>query len=285
MSIQTITSVREMQKLSDNLRKQGKRIGFVPTMGYLHEGHASLVHLSQQRADITVISVFVNPTQFAPNEDFTKYPRDFERDCSIAEKAGAQIMFAPTTDEMYPHGYSSMIKAGNEAAKFEGVFRPTHFSGVATVVAKLFNAVKPHFAVFGQKDYQQTLVVQRMVTDLNMDIDLIIAPTDREVSGLARSSRNVYLSSSEKEKAAILYRALMNAADKRSNGERNREKLNEVLTQTLYTVPEINVEYAQAAHADTLDEPDYFEEQDNIVFLLAVRLGNTRLIDNYVWKT
>lgn len=284
MSIHIIESVREMQDFSENERKRGKKLGFVPTMGYLHEGHASLVRLSQETADCTVISVFVNPTQFAPNEDFTRYPRDFERDCMIAEQAGASIMFAPSTEEMYPQGYSTAIHAGKEAEKFEGVFRPTHFSGVATVVAKLFNAVKPHFAVFGQKDYQQTLVVNRMVKDLNMDIELVIAPTDRESSGLARSSRNVYLSTEEKEKASVLYRALQNANEARNNGEMNRETLNAVLQQTLQTITDIRIEYAQAANADTLDEPDAFSKNDSIVFLLAVRLGNTRLIDNLVWK-
>lgn len=284
MAIKIITTIREMQEFSENMRNNGKRIGFVPTMGYLHEGHASLIRCSANDTDVSVVSVFVNPTQFGPNEDFTRYPRDFERDCRIAESAGAQIMFAPTTEEMYPTGYSTVIKAGNEAKKFEGEFRPGHFDGVATVVAKLFNAVKPHCAIFGQKDYQQTLVITRMVKDTNMDIELIIAPTDREDSGLARSSRNVYLSQQERTIASVLYRALTTAFDTRTQGELQRSSLNDVLLSVISTEPSINVEYAKSAVAESLEEPDNFAPEDNIVFLLAVRLGTTRLIDNMVWK-
>lgn len=284
MAIKIITTIREMQEFSENMRNNRKRIGFVPTMGYLHEGHASLIRRSANDTDVSVVSVFVNPTQFGPNEDFTRYPRDFERDCRIAESAGAQIMFAPTTEEMYPTGYSTVIKAGNEAKKFEGEFRPGHFDGVATVVAKLFNAVKPHCAIFGQKDYQQTLVITRMVKDTNMDIELIIAPTDREDSGLARSSRNVYLSQQERTIASILYRALTTAFDTRTKGELHRSALNDVLLSVISTEPSINVEYAKSAVAESLEEPDNFAPEDNIVFLLAVRLGTTRLIDNMVWK-
>lgn len=284
MAIKIITTIREMQDFSENMRNNGKRIGFVPTMGYLHEGHASLIRRSVDETNVSVVSVFVNPTQFGPNEDFTRYPRDFERDCQIAESAGAQIMFAPTTEEMYPEGYSTVIKAGNEAKKFEGEFRPGHFDGVATVVAKLFNAVKPHCAIFGQKDYQQTLVITRMVKDTNMDIELIIAPTDREDSGLARSSRNVYLSHEERTIASVLYRALISAYDSRTKGELQRNSLNNILLSVISSEPTINVEYASSAVAESLEEPDNFAPEANIVFLLAVRLGTTRLIDNMVWK-
>lgn len=283
MPLQIITSVEEMQNYSSVLRAKGKTIGFVPTMGYLHEGHAALIRHSCLEADITIVSVFVNPTQFGPNEDFSRYPRDFEKDCHVAEEAGAAIMYAPTVEEMYPNGYSSMVLAGKESQVFDGVSRPGHFNGVVTVVAKLFNAVKPHIAVFGQKDYQQTLVIKRLVKDLDFDIRIIIAPTERELNGLARSSRNVYLSEHDRENASLIYKALTAAVDARQQGEKNAHSLQAIMQKILMTIPHVHIEYAQAVHADTLMETLDFSDDNSIVFLVAIRLGTTRLIDNLVW--
>lgn len=283
MPLHIITSVEEMHNYSSVLRAKGKFIGFVPTMGYLHEGHAALIRHSCLKADITAVSVFVNPTQFGPNEDFLRYPRDFERDCRIAEEAGAEIMYAPSVEEMYPSGYSSMVLAGKEAQVFDGIARPGHFNGVVTVVTKLFNAVKPHIAVFGQKDYQQTLVIKRMVKDLDLDIRIIIAPTEREHHGLARSSRNVYLSEKERENAAVIYKALKAAVVARQQGAKNANALKTIMHDMLMTIPAVEIEYAQAVHAETLMEVIDFEDDDSIVFLVAVRLGTTRLIDNALW--
>lgn len=283
MALHIITSVQEMHNYASVLRADGKTIGFVPTMGYLHEGHAALIRHSCLKADITVVSVFVNPTQFGPNEDFLRYPRDFERDCHIAENAGALVMYAPSVEEMYPSGYSSMVLAGKESQVFDGIARPGHFNGVVTVVTKLFNAVKPHFAVFGQKDYQQTLVVKRLVMDLNFDIQIIIAPTEREPNGLARSSRNVYLSEHDRENAAMIYKALTAAADARHQGEKNAHMLQTIMQNILMTIPHVHIEYAQTAHAETLTEIIDFDDDDSIVFLVAIRLGTTRLIDNLIW--
>jgi len=283
MALQIITSVQEMHNYASGMRADGKTIGFVPTMGYLHDGHAALIRHSCLKADVTIVSVFVNPTQFGPNEDFLRYPRDFERDCHIAEEAGATVMYAPSVEEMYPNGYSSMVLAGKEAQVFDGIARPGHFNGVVTVVTKLFNAVKPHIAVFGQKDYQQTLVVKRLVKDLNFDIQIIIAPTEREANGLARSSRNVYLSEHDRENASSIFKALTAAAHARQQGEKNAHILQAIMQNILMTIPHVHIEYAQAAHADTLAEIIDFEEKDSIVFLIAIRLGTTRLIDNLVW--
>ena len=283
MPLQIITSVEEMQNYSSVLRAKGKTIGFVPTMGYLHEGHAALIRHSCLEADITAVSVFVNPTQFGPNEDFLRYPRDFERDCRIAEEAGAAIMYAPTVEEMYPNGYSSMVLAGKEAQLFDGIARPGHFNGVVTVVAKLFNAVKPHIAVFGQKDYQQTLVIKRMVKDLDFDIRIVIASTEREHHGLARSSRNVYLSAHDRENASLMYKALTAAVEARQQGVKNAITLQTIMHNILMTIPSVHIEYAQAVHAETLMEVLDFEDDDSIVFLVALRLGTTRLIDNALW--
>lgn len=284
MALEIIKSISEMQKRADNLRRNQKRIGVVPTMGYLHEGHASLIRTASTVSDAVILTLFVNPMQFAPHEDLSRYPRDFENDCLIAEQAGAHFLFAPSVEEMYPTGFATTISIGGITQKFEGVYRPTHFDGVATVVAKLFSATKPHIAVFGQKDYQQTLVIKRLVVDLNLDIEIYIQPTVRESEGLAMSSRNVYLSDEQHKESLVISKAITNAMNAAQSGERSREQFNTILKTTLSTLNNIDIHYASTANAETLDEPELFSDTDSIVFLVAVKIGSTRLIDNAVWN-
>jgi pantoate--beta-alanine ligase len=282
MSIIIIKTVKEMHALSDSLRMQGKTIGFVPTMGFLHEGHAALIQKAASENDIVIVSVFVNPLQFSASEDYGIYPKNFEGDCAIIEQSHGNILFYPTKDEMYPANFSTSISIGNITNTFEGFFRPGHFEGVATVVAKLLLTTKPHHAYFGQKDYQQTLVIQRLIQDLHIDCSMHIVPTVREDDGLAKSSRNVYLQKEEREQSTIIFKALMNAKNAFLQGERNRLMLNTYMHETLSALPQFDIQYASCAEAETLHEPDIFEEKSKVVFLIAGYLGKTRLIDNMV---
>ncbi len=275
-----IKTVAEMHEVSDNCRRNGLKIAVVPTMGFLHQGHLSLIRRAKEFADIVITTLFVNPTQFGPNEDYDRYPRNFERDCDLANEAGCDYLFNPEVLEMYPIGFSTSVIMKNVTEKFEGERRPGHFNGVALVVAKLFNATRPDFAVFGQKDYQQTLVIKQMTLDLNFGIKIIIAPTLREYDGLAMSSRNTYLSDEERTKANVLFNALEAAKQAIEGGCRERKVINATLHKTLREVPEIRIDYALSACADNLDEPDTFVSGETIVLLLAVYLGKTRLIDN-----
>jgi len=284
MALEIVRSIKEMQLIADNLRLKNKSIGVVPTMGYLHDGHASLIHAAAEISDKVIVTIFVNPMQFAANEDLSRYPRDFEKDCQIAEKAGAHFLFAPSVEEMYPTDFATSISIGGITRKFEGVFRPNHFDGVATVVVKLFGATKPHVAVFGQKDYQQTLVIKRLVSDLNLDVKITVKPTIRETEGLAMSSRNVYLSEDQRVQSLVISQAITNAIEAVQNGERSREQLNTILKTTLLTIENIEIDYCSAANAESLEEPELFSENESIVFLVAVKIGNTRLIDNAVWN-
>lgn len=273
-----------MQKISFEQKLLGKKIALVPTMGYLHKGHLSLVEKAKEISDICILSLFVNPTQFAPNEDYNKYPRDFDRDFELCKEYGVDYIFFPETLDMYPKGFSSSIVISNIAEKFEGAFRPSHFQGVATVVAKLFNATMPHIAVFGQKDYQQSLVIKRLNQDLNFGIDIIVAPTIREVNGLAMSSRNSYLSEENRTKAGILFYSMEETKKLIAKGETDRKKINSTIHFTLRSVPNIKIDYASIALADTLEEPDIFLPGDEVVILLAVIIDKTRLIDNMLIK-
>jgi pantoate--beta-alanine ligase len=275
-----IEKVAEMQEISTDLRKNGKVIAVVPTMGYFHEGHVSLMKKAKEFGDVVITTHFVNPTQFAPNEDFEKYPRDFNRDSKIAEQSGTDYLFYPEVKEMYPDGYSSLIAMGGVTKKFEGITRPNHFNGVATVVAKLFNATLPDFAVFGQKDYQQTLVIKQLVRDLNFPVKIIISPTLRQSDGLAMSSRNVYLSTKERTEASVLFNSLEKAREAILGGERKRKVINAIMHNSLRSVAAIKIDYASSARADDLDEPEEFVPGELIVLLMAVHLGKTRLIDN-----
>lgn len=282
--IQKIDTIKKMQAISEKLRVENKIIACVPTMGYLHEGHLSLISKARETADIVVTTLFVNPTQFGPNDDYEKYPRNVEADTKNAEKAGCDYLFVPNVDEMYSKNFQTTIHLSEITRKFEGKFRPGHFDGVVTVVAKLFNAVKPHFAVFGRKDYQQTLVIKQMVKDLNIDVDIIVVNTVREKDGLAKSSRNVYLDADSREKATILFRTLKSAERMLLNGERKRLLINKEMENILNSIEDLKIDYAAAALSDNLAEPDEFSDNDEIVLLIAAKLGNTRLIDNLIVK-
>ncbi len=275
-----IAKSAEMQSISESHRLAGKKIAVVPTMGYLHEGHISLIKKAKELADVVITTLFVNPTQFAPNEDFEKYPRSPERDYNLAQENGSDYLFNPATEEMYPGGFHSAINMTGITDKFEGEKRHNHFNGVATVVAKLFNITKPHIAVFGQKDYQQTLAIYQLVRDFLFDLKVVVAPTIRENDGLAMSSRNVYLSSAEREKAGVIYKSLSDALLVIEKGENRRKIINAVLHNTLRSVHEIKIDYASAADADTLEEPDVFLPGEHVILVIAVYLGKTRLIDN-----
>ena len=275
-----IKSIKEMQDLTKSLKKENKKIALVPTMGYFHSGHTSLMSYARDLADIVITSLFVNPTQFAPNEDFDKYPRDFERDSKIAEENKTNFLFYPSVNEMYPTGFKTMINMQGITDKFEGEKRPAHFNGVSTIVAKLFNACLPDIAIFGQKDYQQTAVIRKLVRDLNFPIRIVIAPTKREDDGLAMSSRNVYLSQDHRKQAPILYQAMEEARQAIENGERRRKVINAYLHKKLRTAQDIRIDYASSANAETFEEPETFSDGQHIVLLLACYLGKTRLIDN-----
>lgn len=275
-----IYTAKEMTEISCELIKAGKTIGFVPTMGALHLGHLSLFEAVKQYADVAMASIFVNPTQFAPNEDFDKYPRDLKKDVEMAELYGIDYVFAPSNDEMYSKNFLTNIHLDGITKVFEGERRPTHFDGVALVVAKLFNIIKPHYAFFGQKDYQQTLVIKQMVKDLNFDIDVIVRPTVRLENGLAMSSRNNYLTDDEKEKATIIYKSMLEAKSAISLGERNKEKIIKIIVGKMAEVPELKIDYVAVVKQKDLSEVDNFVSGDEIVILIAAFLGKTRLIDN-----
>ncbi len=267
-----------MQSLADSMRRRGKTIGFVPTMGFLHEGHLSLMRQAREENDVAITSIFVNPTQFGPGEDFDRYPRDAEGDRRKCESAGVDFLFMPSAAEMYPEKPPIFVTVEGISNILEGAVRPGHFRGVATVVAKLFHIVKPHRAYFGQKDYQQCVVIRRMVKGLNMDVEVVMLPTVREPDGLAMSSRNTYLNADERRAAASLFRALSAARDLYGAGARDIEKLKKKMEAVLREEKKITTDYVEIADPDTLDLLS--ETADKMVFLVAVRLGRTRLIDN-----
>jgi len=271
-----------MQRICGRLKRQGKIIGFVPTMGYLHEGHLSLVRIAKKRSDVLVVSVFVNPTQFGPKEDFKRYPRDFRRDRLLLEKEGCDFVFAPRTKDMYPDGYLTYVNIDKITHKLEGAKRPGHFQGVTTVVANLFNIVQPDIAVFGQKDAQQAVVLKKMVDDLNYGIKMIIAPTVREKDGLATSSRNVYLSKEERKQAKILYQALRQARERIKKGERNASKIVSGMRTLINRQPLADIDYIAITDAKSLELLNKLKGE--ILISLTVRFGKTRLIDNIKMK-
>ncbi len=270
--------VRETSRVH---RSRGKSVGFVPTMGALHEGHISLVRRAKSENDIVVVSIFVNPTQFGPGEDFSKYPRNAEQDLALLEKAGADVAFLPQAEAIYPSGFLTKIEVSALSEKLCGIFRPGHFSGVATVVNKFFNIVQPSRAYFGQKDFQQTVILRRMVNDLNMEIEILVCPTVREKDGLAMSSRNAYLDEAERKAASVLFRTLTQAASAIRQGGATPEsavkRMHEMLTREQLVK---EVQYAGIYDMTTLDALKEFQKTNLIA--LAVKLGNTRLIDNMV---
>ncbi len=278
--MKVVSCVKEMQKITNTHRQEGKRIVCVPTMGYFHEGHLNLMRLARDYGEIVITTLFVNPTQFGPNEDFERYPRNFQRDCELAEKVRVDYLFAPSVEEMYPDNYFTKIVISKFTDKFEGIKRPGHFDGVATVVAKLFNATKPDVAIFGQKDFQQTLVVKQLVKELHFDIKIVVAPIVREPDGLAMSSRNVYLSEQERTVAPKIFQALSLGAEAIKRGEKRRKQINAIVLQHLRTVPEFYIDYVSAVDSETFEEPDEFSSGQTVVILVAVYLGKTRLIDN-----
>ena len=255
-------------------------VGFVPTMGYLHDGHLSLVKEAGARSASVVASIFVNPSQFAPTEDLAAYPRDLDRDLSLLEDEGADLVFVPDAAEMYPQGYDTWIDAEKLTQRLEGASRPTHFRGVATIVAKLFNIVRPQIAVFGQKDAQQALVIRRLIEDLGFDIELVVAPTVREPDGLAMSSRNAYLSPEEREAATALCRSLRHAENLFAGGERNAENLRHAMMEILEAEALLQPIYVSIADVSALEEVETIDRK--AVVSLAARVGKARLIDNVV---
>jgi pantoate--beta-alanine ligase len=278
--MQIITAISEMQSHADALRRQGRTIGLVPTMGFLHEGHLSLIRCARKDCDVVVVSIFVNPTQFGPGEDLDRYPRDEAGDRAQCEAAGVDVLFMPKASGMYPDTPSVFVTVEGISDILEGAARPGHFRGVATVVSKLFHLVKPHKAFFGQKDYQQAAVVRRMVKGLNMDVDVVVLPTVREPDGLAMSSRNSYLSADERRKAAAMHRALSAAEQMAKAGAREPEKLKNKMLAVLREVPGIEIDYVEIVDPETL--MPLASAKDSMALLVAVRIGRTRLIDNLV---
>ena len=278
--MQIITTIAETKKICRTWQKQGLTIGLVPTMGYLHEGHISLMRSARTETDRVVATIFVNPTQFGPNEDFERYPRNFESDAAMAKEAGVDILFCPEVAEMYPPGYISYVEPAGLTDMLCGASRPGHFRGVATVVLKLFEIVRPDVAVFGQKDYQQQLVIRRMVQDLHVPVRIVTEPTVREPDGLAMSSRNRYLDPDERRAALVLYRALARAREAVLGGESSANRVRQILGETIESNERVHLDYAEVADADTLEPLDRLGPGIRAVALVAARVGSTRLIDN-----
>ena len=276
-----ISSIREMQAFSESARNAGQKISFVPTMGYFHDGHLSLMREGRQRADCLAISIYVNPTQFGPSEDFAKYPRDFERDKSLAEGVGVDVIFYPEDKEMYPELYQTYVHVESVTQNLCGMSRPGHFRGVTTVCAKLFNIVKPHCAIFGKKDFQLLVAIKRMVLDLNMDLKIIGMPIVREPDGLAMSSRNVYLRMEERKAALSLSRSLKIAKGMYDGGERDVADILAEVRKNIEHHPHTNIDYAKICDTTTLKDIGLIERES--VLALAVKINKTRLIDNYVF--
>jgi pantoate--beta-alanine ligase len=274
-----ITSVNEMQAIAEDLRKS-QIIGFVPTMGYLHEGHLALVRKARSTGDVVVVSIFVNPTQFGPTEDLARYPRDFERDRALLEKEKTDIIFLPDRDEVYPPRYSTYVQVKDLEDHLCGKVRQGHFVGVATVVAKLFLMVKPNFAVFGQKDYQQLKIIERMVRDLNMDVRIVAHHTVREPDGLAMSSRNSYLTADERKRALAIHASLGRAEEVFRSGERDAATLKKAVIEVLTSGGGLDVEYVNICDAETLE--DIAKVAGKALLAIACRVGVTRLIDNTI---
>lgn len=279
--------VREIEKakaITQSFRAKGEMIGLVPTMGYFHEGHLSLMRKAKEQCDRVVVSLFVNPVQFGPQEDYHRYPRDEARDTKLAEKEGVDILFVPSVSEMYPEGYATYVEVERLTEGLCGRFRPGHFRGVTTVVLKLFNIVKPNKAYFGEKDYQQLKVVERMTRDLNLDIQIVPCPTVREPDGLAMSSRNAYLSPEERRAATIIYRSLLKAKELYERGETNAEEIRAQVETMLRQEPLIGkIDYVEIVHPETLEELEYIGE-DGAVLAVALYIGKARLIDNILLK-
>ncbi len=275
-----IESPADMQKLAEDCRHAGKSIGLVPTMGALHEGHLSLIRRCRAENDMAIMSLFVNPTQFNRKDDLESYPRDMERDSRLASEAGVDVILAPTADGMYPKGYQTYVAVDRVTERWEGEFRPGHFRGVATVCTKLFTICRPHRAYFGQKDYQQSLVVRRLVIDLNLGLDIVVLPTVREPDGLALSSRNVLLKPEERRQAVVLSQALSQAQAAVQAGERDAGRLRAAIEQQIHGAPLAVLDYVGVCDPDTLEPLTRITEK--AIAVVAAKFGTTRLIDNAI---
>ncbi|WP_457568100.1 pantoate--beta-alanine ligase [Desulfurobacterium sp.] len=276
-----VRTVKEMKGLATAFKRAGKSVGFVPTMGYLHEGHLSLAKRARKENDIVVMSIFVNPTQFGPGEDFEKYPRDEKRDSTLAEREGVDILFLPSVDELYPKPFRTYVSVEEITDKLCGAKRPGHFRGVTTIVTKLFNIVKPDRAYFGKKDFQQYKVIKQMVKDLNMDIKIIGCPIVRESDGLAMSSRNVYLSAEERQSALSLYKSLKLAKELIEKGEKRASRIKEEMRKLILSHPNVKkIDYIEIVDQNNFKDVEFIEE--GTLIALAVFVGGTRLIDNWV---
>lgn len=276
----TITSAAEITALSREARRAGKRVGLVPTMGALHQGHLSLVRTARVQSDVVVVSIFVNPRQFGPNEDFARYPRTLEQDSALLAAEKTDYLFYPSLEEMYPPGGTAWVSVEGISEKLDGRSRPGHFRGVTTVVAKLFNIVQPDRALFGQKDAAQAAIIRKMVRDLNFDVEIVVCPIVREPDGLALSSRNVYLSGDQRRQATALYRALTRVQMLADQGESDSARLAAAGRQVVDEEPALRVDYFEIVNPDTLDPvPD---TESGALVAVAAYLGSTRLIDNIV---
>ncbi|MDD5137159.1 MAG: pantoate--beta-alanine ligase [Candidatus Omnitrophica bacterium] len=280
--MKVVDTIPRMSTLVKIFKKEGKSIGLVPTMGYLHEGHLSLVRAASKHTDVVVMSIFVNPIQFGPKEDFEKYPRDLKRDEELATSAGADIIFSPSVNNMYPAGYSTYVNVETLTSGLCGASRPGHFKGVTTVVAKLFEIVRPDISYFGQKDAQQAIVIKKMAEDLNMGIEIKIMPTIREKDGLAMSSRNIYLSEDERKDALVLHGSLMKAEEMIKSGERESRKIVRAIEGMIKSVPSARLDYASIVDTVNLKEAKVLSGE--MLIALAVFIGKTRLIDNTIVK-
>jgi pantoate--beta-alanine ligase len=277
-SMEVIETVTGMQRISESLRLAGQTLALVPTMGYLHEGHMELMRVGKNHADKLIMSLFVNPIQFGPSEDYARYPRDIEGDLAKAREVGVDIVFSPPVEEMFPEGFQTQVRVTKVTQHLCGLSRPGHFDGVATIVTKLFNITKPHLAIFGKKDYQQLTVISRMVMDLNLDVRIIGVPTVREQDRLAMSSRNSYLDPQER-KSALCLRESLDLAEKLCNkGERSAAVIRQAVKALIRSHPYTEIDYIKICHPVTLEDVDVLGDEN--LLALAVRIGGTRLIDN-----
>lgn len=278
--MRAIEQITDLKAIIRSYKKTDKSIGFVPTMGYLHKGHTSLIKNSKHDNDITILSIFVNPAQFGPGEDFESYPKDLQNDLQIAEKAGVDVVFIPNAEDLYPNNFKTYVDMKDLPKKLCGKSRPDHFKGVLTIVTKLFNIVEPHKVYFGQKDAQQVIIINKLIKDLNMNIELIVCPTVRETDGLAMSSRNVNLNPAERKKAAILSQSLLEIESLIKNGEKDAKKLHDHIVNNINSVDIAVIDYIEIVSADNL-EP-IVTLYGKVLIALAVKFGKARLIDNII---
>jgi pantoate--beta-alanine ligase len=276
--MEIISDPAQMRQMAKDWRSQEHKIALVPTMGYFHEGHLSLMRYGREAADKLVVSLFVNPTQFGPNEDLARYPRDLERDAGMAREVGVDVVYTPPAETMYPPGYQTYVTVEELSRGLCGASRPSHFRGVATVVLKLLHQVQPHTAIFGEKDYQQLQVIRRLAADLNVPVEIVGRPIVREADGLAMSSRNTYLSPEERASALCLFRAIRAARELVLSGAKSRESIMEAVRGMITATPHTNIDYVALVHPDTLQEINTIENEARLA--LAVWVGKTRLIDN-----